>query len=41
MDTIKNKEIGHIYQNISTNILGLDRLLYDGLDLNEDGNIIL
>lgn len=41
MDTIKNKDIGHIYQKISTNILGLDRLLYDGLDLKEDGNIIL
>lgn len=38
---IKNKEIGHLYQKIRTNILGLDRLLYDGLDLNEDGNIIL
>lgn len=41
MDSIKNKEIGQIYQKISTNIIGLDRLLYDGLDLSEDGNIIL
>ena len=41
MDTTKNKEIGYLSQKISTNILGLDRLLYDGLDLTEDGNIIL
>lgn len=42
MDTQKNKEIGPlIFQKISTNILGLDRLLYDGLDLTENGNIIL
>lgn len=41
MDTTKNKEIGQIFQKISTNILGLDKLLYDGLDLTENGNIIL
>lgn len=40
MDVTK-KEIRPIFQKISTNILGLDRLLYDGLDLTENGNIIL